>query len=283
MAKDGSIYLLSRQINGDKGEVFMQNVTVFATSQTHAKALVDEQFARLRRISNGRRARVPGAARVRGRQGHARRAQDDHRGDHLLVAMDIAAHAARKLARRSSRRQFFKLLGAGSLGAGLFLTRHRRLARRGHRLRRLRRRAVQPLLLAGRPAATTVTGGQYHVQELRSGGGCPDGCNTGGEWFCCLTSGARAGCRFRCSECNCPAGCANPSCHCFTNLPMPCSRGCTPATSRALRVGQRAASREPGGLDGSRRTPSLGSSPSAPRAGSSSSCSEPARSAPGSS
>ena len=37
--------------------------------------------------------------------------------------MDIATHAARKLARRSSRRQFFKLLGAGSLGAGLFLTR----------------------------------------------------------------------------------------------------------------------------------------------------------------
>ena len=37
--------------------------------------------------------------------------------------MDIASHAARKLARRSSRRQFFKLLGAGSLGAGLFLTR----------------------------------------------------------------------------------------------------------------------------------------------------------------
>ena len=52
MAKDGSIYLLSRQITGDKGEVFVQNVTVFATSQTHAKALVDEQFARLRRISN---------------------------------------------------------------------------------------------------------------------------------------------------------------------------------------------------------------------------------------
>jgi hypothetical protein len=54
MAKDGSLYLLSREINGDKGEVFMQNVTVFATSTTHAKALVEEQFGRLRRISNGR-------------------------------------------------------------------------------------------------------------------------------------------------------------------------------------------------------------------------------------
>jgi hypothetical protein len=54
MVKDGSIYLLSREINGDKGEVFIQNVTVFATSQAHAKALVDQQFAQLRRISTGR-------------------------------------------------------------------------------------------------------------------------------------------------------------------------------------------------------------------------------------
>lgn len=54
MAKDGAIYLLSREINGDKGEVFQQNVTVFATSKDHAKALVEEQFGRLRRISTGR-------------------------------------------------------------------------------------------------------------------------------------------------------------------------------------------------------------------------------------
>ncbi len=51
MAKDGSIYLLSREIKGDKGEVYMQNVTVFATSQTHARAIVNEQFTRLRSIS----------------------------------------------------------------------------------------------------------------------------------------------------------------------------------------------------------------------------------------
>jgi hypothetical protein len=48
MAKDGSIYLLSREVKGDKGEAFQQNVTVFATSSTHAVALVNEQFARLR-------------------------------------------------------------------------------------------------------------------------------------------------------------------------------------------------------------------------------------------
>ena len=54
MAKDGAIYLLSRKINGDKGEVFQQNVTVFASSVPHARALVEEQFGRLRRISNSR-------------------------------------------------------------------------------------------------------------------------------------------------------------------------------------------------------------------------------------
>ena len=48
MALNGSIYLLSREVKGDQGEVFQQNVTVFATSQTHAKTLVNEQFARLR-------------------------------------------------------------------------------------------------------------------------------------------------------------------------------------------------------------------------------------------
>jgi hypothetical protein len=34
----------------------MQNVTVFAESSVHAKALVNEQFTRLRRISNGKEA-----------------------------------------------------------------------------------------------------------------------------------------------------------------------------------------------------------------------------------
>jgi hypothetical protein len=54
MAKDGAIYLLSREIKGNEGEVFMQNVTVFATSSRHAVTLVNEQFARLRRVSNSR-------------------------------------------------------------------------------------------------------------------------------------------------------------------------------------------------------------------------------------
>jgi hypothetical protein len=30
-------------------------------------------------------------------------------------------------------------------------------------------------------------------------------------------------CRQRCSECNCPSGCNNSACHCFTMLNIPCT------------------------------------------------------------
>jgi hypothetical protein len=56
MALNGSIYLLSREVKGPNGEVFRQNVTVFATSSKHAVGLVNAQFAQLRRISNGSEA-----------------------------------------------------------------------------------------------------------------------------------------------------------------------------------------------------------------------------------
>jgi hypothetical protein len=135
--------------------------------------------------------------------------------------MDITQIAARKLAGKSSRRQFFKFLGVGSLGAGLFLT------RTGVSLG-----AVQGCVGCGggpcnpcwSPAdiCDKVTAGQYTCKTCAQGGGCPTGCQTSGEWFCCLTTG-RVGCRFRCSECNCPPGCGNPACHCFTNLAIPCT------------------------------------------------------------
>ena len=54
---DGAIYLLSRQVQGDHGESFMQNVTVFASSAAQARTLVDHEFAALR-TSNGTRARA---------------------------------------------------------------------------------------------------------------------------------------------------------------------------------------------------------------------------------
>ena len=136
--------------------------------------------------------------------------------------MDLTSAAASKLAGKSSRRQLFKFLGVGSLGAGLFLTGTK-----------VSLGAIQgcvgcgggPCNPCGSPAGVcdSVTGGQYPCKTCLQGAGCPEGCSTGGEWFCCLTTG-RVGCRFRCSECNCPAGsCANPSCHCFTDMAVPCT------------------------------------------------------------
>jgi hypothetical protein len=49
--KDGAIYLLSRQVQGDHGEPYMQNVTVFAGSAAQARSLVDDQFAAFRKGS----------------------------------------------------------------------------------------------------------------------------------------------------------------------------------------------------------------------------------------
>jgi hypothetical protein len=127
--------------------------------------------------------------------------------------MDISSKVAESLARRSSRRQFFKFLGAGSLGVGLMLSR-------------------TEASLGSITACVGCGGGPCNpcgspfqqcsdrpCKPCQQGGGCPEGCMTTGEWFCCLTSGSRVGCRFRCSECSCPEQC----CRCFTDLPMPCT------------------------------------------------------------
>jgi hypothetical protein len=129
--------------------------------------------------------------------------------------MDISSKVAESLARRSSRRQFFKFLGAGSLGVGLMLSRTE--ATLG---------AITacvgcgggPCNPCGSPFVQCST---LPCRPCQQGGGCPETCATTGEWFCCLTSGSRTGCRFRCSECSCPGpqGC----CRCFTDLPMPCT------------------------------------------------------------
>ena len=132
--------------------------------------------------------------------------------------MDAASKAAQMLARRSSRRQFFKFLGAGSLGAGLWLT------RTGVSLG-----SVSGCVGCGggpcNPCFSPATlcdnlGDQYKCKTCQQGGGCPAGCATSGEWFCCLSG---TGCRQRCSECNCPPGCQNLSCNCFENMGMRCS------------------------------------------------------------
>jgi glycerol-3-phosphate dehydrogenase len=52
----GAIYLLSRKVNGDNGESYMQNVTVFASNPEHARTIVNEQFTRLRLASKSKEA-----------------------------------------------------------------------------------------------------------------------------------------------------------------------------------------------------------------------------------
>ena len=52
--KQGAIYLLSREVKGDHGEAYMQNVTVFASSAAQAKYLVDDQFAAFRKTARNR-------------------------------------------------------------------------------------------------------------------------------------------------------------------------------------------------------------------------------------
>ena len=49
--KRGAVWLLSRAVEGDSGESYTQNVTVYAASAEDATNLVNLEFARLRRFS----------------------------------------------------------------------------------------------------------------------------------------------------------------------------------------------------------------------------------------
>ena len=73
-------------------------------------------------------------------------------------------------------------------------------------------------------SARSATNAGFPCKTCQQGAGCPEGCITSGEWFCCLTTG-RVGCRFRCSECNCGPNhdCTDLSCHCFTDMAVPCT------------------------------------------------------------
>src|SRR6476661_5749141 len=106
--------------------------------------------------------------------------------------MDLTSAAARRLAAKSSRRQLFKFIGVGSLGAGLFLTGTK-----------VSLGAIQGCVgCGGGPCNPCFSPRQicenlgFTCKTCQQGAGCPEGCETTGEWFCCLTSG-RVGCRFR--------------------------------------------------------------------------------------
>ena len=49
--KGGAVWLLSRVVEGDSGERYTQNVTVYAASAQDARNLVNAEFARLRRFN----------------------------------------------------------------------------------------------------------------------------------------------------------------------------------------------------------------------------------------
>lgn len=134
--------------------------------------------------------------------------------------MSLTDSLSRSLARKSSRRQFFKFMGASSLGTGLFFT----------------RTGISVGAVTG-GGCVGCGGGPcnscwspaprcenlptpYPCKPCQQGGGCPVGCSTSGEWFYCVTG---TQCRQRCSECNCPPGCANLNCYCFTMTAIPCT------------------------------------------------------------
>jgi hypothetical protein len=144
----------------------------------------------------------------------------------------LTGAATRVLARKSSRRNFFKFMGATSLGAGLFLTRTEVSLGSISGCIGCGGGPCSPCTsLSGVQPCNNVLGGAYPCKTCQDGGGCPSGCATSGEWFCC-PNGSQ--CRRRCSECNCPPGCANLSCYCFTYLDIVCrpqrNSGDTPCT-----------------------------------------------------
>jgi hypothetical protein len=119
--------------------------------------------------------------------------------------------ASRALARKSSRRQLFKFLGMSSLGAGLFLTRTDVTLGSIGGCSGCGGGPCNPNCISPHPVCTNPN---FLCKPCAQAGGCPIGCTTTGEWFCCRVTG----CRQRCSECSCPTGC----CHCFTNINIPC-------------------------------------------------------------
>jgi hypothetical protein len=134
--------------------------------------------------------------------------------------MNIVEEVSRNLARRSSRRQFFKFMTASSLGAGLFLSRTDVAVGSLYGCIGCGGGPCSPCVsCCGAVPCGTGPAQQWPCKTCQQGGGCPEGCQTSGEWFCCTS---QTQCRRRCSECNCPPGCQNQSCYCFTTIPMPC-------------------------------------------------------------
>jgi hypothetical protein len=93
--------------------------------------------------------------------------------------MDLTSAAARRLAGKSSRRQFFRFLGVGSLGAGLFLTGTK-----------VSLGAIQGCVGCGGGPCNPCVGigpicsdAGFKCKTCQQGAGCPETCQTSGEWL----------------------------------------------------------------------------------------------------
>ena len=135
--------------------------------------------------------------------------------------MDLTSAAARKLAGKSSRRQFFKFLGVGSLGTGLFLTGTK-----------VSLGAIQGCVGCG-GGPCNPCGSPADICENVPGNFTCKTCSTG-RWLpgrlhdrrrMVLLSDERT------SRVPLPLLgvqlpgwlCGNPSCHCFTDMAVPCT------------------------------------------------------------
>ncbi len=122
--------------------------------------------------------------------------------------MSLTDQIAGGLAKRSSRRTFFRVLGGSALGSGLALT-------------------GTGVALASTEAACYGCGGgttcHSPAPPCRTcgdgcyGGGCGPGCSESGGWTICSSGG----CKVRCSECCC----GGSGCYCFVQLPYRCRTG----------------------------------------------------------
>lgn len=126
------------------------------------------------------------------------------------------------LARKSSRRQFFRFMGSTTVGAGLVLTQS------GVSVAQTIPCDFCPSTIPATPCypcySDNPSCGSMGVPcpPCGQGGGCGPQCTVGGEWYCC----SEGRCMWRCSECICtqPAG-SSFCCFCFRKLPVKCEPG----------------------------------------------------------
>lgn len=145
---------------------------------------------------------------------------------------NLIDYSTTTLARRSSRRQFVKFVGALSLGVGYVLAGVE--PARAYNCSSPGCHVVPPC-----PGCSSTQGSvdcfslnQTYCKSCQNGGGCNTTppcpgcaapCSLVGEWYCCKNVGGYY-CKVRCSECCCGPPLTR-ACHCFIGLPVSCTPG----------------------------------------------------------